>query len=541
MTAVPDFFEPIPSAHHPLKRGIATFSAHDDANLALDSVRALATSNLFSFAKLIAPERVFGEIHKEVFDWLQNSTSPNQLLLLPRAHMKSFCIAVWCAWWITKHPETTILYVSATSTLAEEQLYAIKNILTSKIYMKYWPEMCNPEEGKREKWSSIAISVDHPRRREEGTRDPTVRTAGLTSTTTGLHADVVVADDVVVPENAYTADGRAKCAAAMSQMASILNPGGFTKACGTRYHPADQYQIWKDQVMPVFDTTTGEHVDDQPIWDIKEHVVEEDGVFLWPRTARRDGKMFGFDRQELARISTMYSDRTQFQAQYYNDPNDPESARLDESRFQYFDHKNLTNKYGTWYYKDDKLNLFAGIDFAYTTHKRSDYTAICVIGVDAAHNIYVLDLTRFKTDKIQEYYDQIDKLHQRWGFTKLRAEVTAAQSIIVGDLKDRIKANGGRIKIDPHKPNRQLGSKEERIAAVLEPRYDNLQIYHYRGGYIPMLEEELLLARPAHDDLKDVLAFTVEKAKAPRERVERDAPQDTTHLFNSRFGGVAFR
>ena len=36
-----------------------------------------------------------------------------------------------------------------------------------------------------------------------------------------------------------------KTAASMSQMASILNTGGMTKACGTRYHPADQYNEWK--------------------------------------------------------------------------------------------------------------------------------------------------------------------------------------------------------------------------------------------------------------------------------------------------------
>lgn len=504
----------------------------------IQEIRELAEADLYTFARLVHPEREYGEIHQKVFNWLQNATCPNQLLLLPRAHMKSHCIEVWCCWWITKHPETSILYVSATTTLAEAQLYAIKNTLTSPIYRRYWPEMVEEDEGKREKWTTGAISVDHPKRKAEGVRDYTVVAAGLSTNTTGLHAEVIVADDVVVPDNAYTEEGRRKTAAAMSQMASILNTGGIVKACGTRYHPADQYSIWKDQVVPVFDNegkTTGET---QPIWDIMEEVVERDGKFLWPRTARSDGKLFGFNGEELARISAMYSDRTQFYAQYYNDPNDPESNRLDHSRFQYYDKQYLENKYGKWYFKDEKLNVYAAIDFAFSLSKKADYSAIVVVGVSPTNDIYVLDIDRFKTDKISEYYDRIERMHQKWEFRTLRAEVTVAQAVIVRDLKLRFKQNGSILKIDEHRPNRHQGSKEERIAAVLEPRYDNLQVWHYKGGYIPTLEEELILARPAHDDIKDCLASAVEIAKAPKEKLTDQIHSSVNNMTHSRFGGI---
>ena len=503
----------------------------------LQEIRKLAEADLLTFAKLVHPERMYGEVHEKVFKWLQRSKTPNQLLLLPRAHMKSHCIEVWCCWWITKHPETSILYVSATTTLAEAQLYAIKNTLTSHTYRRYWPDMVNEEEGKREKWTTGAISVDHPQRRAEGIRDFTVIAAGITTNTTGLHADVVVSDDVVVPDNAYTADGRAKCAAAMSQMASILNTGGIVKACGTRYHPADQYAVWKEQEISVF-SDTGEEIDKEPIWDLMEEVVERDGRFIWPRTSRSDGKMFGFNRQELARISAMYSDRIQFYAQYYNDPNDPESQRFDISRFQYYEQRKLALSYGKWWYGDEKLNVYAGIDFAFSLSKKADYSAIVVIGVDGANNIYILDIDRFKTDKINDYYERIERMHQKWEFRRLRAEVTVAQAVIVRDLKDRFKQAGSVISVDEHRPTRHEGSKEERIAAALEPRYENQQIWHYKGGYIPVLEEELIMARPAHDDIKDCLAAVVETARAPKSRMSATT-QNTNVVFSSRFGGIA--
>jgi len=510
-------------------------------NSQIEEIRELAEADLLTFARLVHPEREYGELHENVFKWLQEGNTPNQLLLLPRAHMKSHCIEVWAAWWVTKHPETSILYVSATTTLAEAQLYAIKNTLTSPIYRRYWPEMVNEDEGKREKWSTGAISVDHPRRKEEGIRDFTVFAAGLSTNTTGLHAEVVVSDDVVVPDNAYTEEGRRKCAAAMSQMASILNTGGVVKACGTRYHPADQYSIWKEQVVPIYDEETDVPIGEEPIWDIMEEVVEVDGRFLWPRTARADGKLFGFNRKELARISAMYSDRTQFYAQYYNDPNDPESARLDNSRFQYYDKKHLQQRAGKWYFKDDKLNVYAAIDFAFSLNVKADYSAIVVVGVSAANDIYVLDIDRFRTDKINDYYTHIQDVHQKWDFRLLRAEVTVAQAVIVRDLKDRFKQNGSILKIDEHRPNRHQGSKEERVAAALEPRYDNLQVWHYKGGYIPALEEELIQARPRHDDIKDCLASVVEIAKAPKQKIERDNVAMNTQLTHSRFGGIVYK
>lgn len=506
----------------------------------IEEVRELAEADLYTFACLVNPERVYGEVHKQVFKFLQDCETPNQLLLLPRAHMKSHCIAVWCAWWVTVHPETSILYVSATTTLAEAQLYAIKNLLTSPIYQMYWPEMIHPDEGKREKWSTGMIAVDHPKRKTEGVRDMTIVAAGLSTNTTGLHADVIVPDDVVVPDNAYTEEGRRKCAAAMSQMASILNTGGLVKACGTRYHPADQYSIWKEQMVPEYDDD-GEITGEVPIWEIKEEVVEVNGKFLWPRTARSDGKLFGFDRKELARISAMYSDRTQFYAQYYNDPNDPESQRLTGDRFQYYDKKHLKLSAGQWYYKENKLNVYAAIDFAYTLGAKADYTAIVVIGINPDNEIFVLDIDRFKTDKIAEYYSHIMDMYQRWEFKKLRAEVTAAQSIIVRDLKDKFRSNGTMIRIDEHKPTRHQGSKEERIAAVLEPRYADLQMWHYKGGYIPVLEEELMLARPRHDDVKDCLASAVEIAVAPKQRTRDRDVKSKAHMFNARFGGVRYK
>jgi phage terminase large subunit-like protein len=244
--------------------------------------------------------------------------------------------------------------------------------------------------------------------------------------------------------------------------------------------------------------------------------------------------------QNLARIRAEYSDKVQFHAQYYNNPNDPGSNRINRERFQYYDKKYLKQSDGSWFFKGKKLNVYASIDFAFSLHKKSDFTAVVVIGIDSEGYIYLLDIDRFKSDKISEYFSHIVQLHSKWEFKKLRAEVTVAQSIIVRDLKDKIREEGLRLSIEDFRPTRNLGSKDERIAAALEHRYENNTIWHFKGGYIDILEEELILARPPHDDIKDALASAVEiaiKPKGSRLLEERS----NVLLFNSRFGGANFR
>ena len=502
----------------------------------LEAMRKEAENDLLYFAELMNPLRVYGDIHHEVFKWLSSEDhTVNQLLLLARGHQKSHCMAVWCAWWLTKHPEATILYISATADLAEQQLVAIKLILDCAAYRTFWPDMIDPEEGRREKWSATKICVDHPKRKLEGVRDPSIRIAGLTTNTTGLHADVVIGDDVVVPENAYTDEGRRKVSGAMSQMSSIKNAGGMIKCCGTPYHPRDIYASWKDQMVYIVDDD-GEILDEKHLWDILQAPVETDGQFSWPRSHRTDGKSFGFNHQILAQIKAEYLDRVQFHAQYYLDPNDPESERIHRDGFQYYNQKFIQKLGDRWAYNGRPLNVYAHIDFAFSLRDSADYTAIVVVGIDAEGIIYVLDMDRFKTDKISTYYDRVLELYTQWEFRKLRAEVTVAQAIIVRDLKDRFTKEGLSLSIEEFRPTRSMGSKEERMAAVLEPRYDNNAVWHYKGGYTPMLEEELILARPPHDDLKDALACAIEIAIPPRARKEARIKKNNV-IFHSRFGG----
>src|SRR6266436_4478958 len=225
-----------------------------DLQLRRKERREQAERSLESFINLVHPNRLLGNIHREVISWWTSSNAKShQLLLLPRDHMKSALIAYRVAWELTKDPTLKILYISSTRNLAIKQLKFIKDIFTCDNHMLFWPDMVNKEEAKREKWTEGEISLDDPRRRAESIRDPSIFTAGLTSNIVGLHCDIAVLDDVVVQGNAYTAEGREKVIDQYSYLSSIETLNAEEWVVGTRYHPKDLYSSIVDMEVDEYD------------------------------------------------------------------------------------------------------------------------------------------------------------------------------------------------------------------------------------------------------------------------------------------------
>lgn len=513
----------------------------------LAKLREETKHSLWKFALAVEPHRVYGDCHRELFDFWQYSEAKdidNTLALMPRDHQKSHCLAVRCAWEIYRNPAITIIYVSATSGLAERQLLDIQNILESDTFRTLCPDMIHPDKGKRAMWNTGGISVDHPDREKEGVRDPTVATAGLTTNTTGWHCQFLAKDDVVVPENAYTSDARKKVASACSQLASVLTTGGIECAVGTRYHPRDHYNSLKNMEESIHDEETGEIIDSRRVYAVHERQVEVNGTFLWPRSARKsDGKMFGFNWTELARKKAKYEDKLQFFAQYYNNPNDLENRSIDRSAFRYYNPEHVIMRQGIWYYNERKLKVYAAIDFAFSLKSDADFSCLVVFGIDWEYNVYVLDIYRFKTKKIGVYFENVKNALLKWEFTNLRAEVTVAQVVIAESLKDMIAEEGLHCKVHEHRPMNGDGNKEERMKAALDPKYEAGTVLHYKGGLCSLLEEEVLLDNPEHDDIKDALAAGlsapyVTKPRRPQTEDEGGGRAHSSLNFNSRFGGV---
>jgi phage terminase large subunit-like protein len=461
--------------------------------------------------------------------------------------MKSTLIAYRVVWEITKDPTLRVLFISSTSNLAVKQLKFIKDILTSDTYRLFWPEMVEKDEAKREKWTEKEVCIDHPKRREESIRDPTIFTAGLTSNIVGLHCDISVLDDVVVNTNAYIEEGREKVKDQYSLLSSVETVNAREWVVGTRYHPLDLYQSLVEMEVNKYDEL-GNVIQSHELFEVFERQVESigdgTGEFLWPRQQRTDGKWFGFNAEILANKRSQYLNTLHFRSQYYNDPHDVDSSPIQRELFQYYDQNRLFQDQGRWFFgrrggEATPINVAAAVDFAFATGRKADSTSIVVVGVSGQNDYYVLDIDRFKTDKISEYFQRILKLYEKWGFRKIRCEVSVAQAVIVKDLKENyIRPFGLSLSVDEYRPSRWQGSKEERIMATLQPKYANRQIWHYPSGNCQVLEEELMFANPAHDDIKDALAAAIDFITAPVNTLRYKKENVSVYKFHSKFGGV---
>jgi predicted phage terminase large subunit-like protein len=262
-----------------------------------------------------------------------------------------------------------------------------------------------------------------------------------------------------------------------------------------------------------------------------------------------NNEWYGFDEEELAikkADALIDGDLGLFFGQYYNDPSDESTHLIKNSSFKYIDSKHLDQVGNHWIYKDKKLKLYAAADLAWTDSssknaKRRDHTAVAVVGIDEDGFIYILALERFQTDKPEIYYSKIIELHEYWEFKKITVETNSAGKFIKNFLVDEVRRNGGRLEVEGKTHTSHDGKKEERVAQVLHHRYRNGTIYHTKGGYTKLLEEELKLAKPPHDDLKDVVSIAVAECVAPLKRDGLGRRTNNVVQAHSRFGGTRGR
>jgi hypothetical protein len=507
--------------------------------MTVDDIRELCESSLFEYAKVMFPNRYFGDVHEELFNFFQKSLEyametgdgDNAGALVPRDHQKSFCIAVAVSWAITKYPWFTIAYVSSNPTLSERQLTIIKNVFNSDYHRELWPEMLNYEINPRTKqlehrplssWTKTELSVDH-KDRPKSEKDPTIFATSAKSTNTGAHFKLCVFDDLVTNENYRSAAEREEIREVYQSFASIATTGSLMWLVGTRYGDNDLYADLKEKTYTVFDDDTGEVVEERHLWKWFERVVEDSrtrdgsGNYVWPRAKGGDGNWYGFNATELSRKKSSAFNLELFYAQYYNDPNAADTDNVDARCFQYADPRHLKMEKGVWFYGNKQLRTHCGMDLAFTEggikKVRRDYTAISVIGWDEDGYLYVLEQKRFQTSDIEKYYNELMELWEYWRFKEVSIESNVGGSVVVNFIQNEVRKHTTNLVV---KGIQSSKNKQERIELTLIPLYRNQSVFHFKGGYCKQLEEELRLTRPPHDDLKDSLYIAV--ANSPRQR-----------------------
>lgn len=172
------------------------------------------------------------DLHVRVCMWLEACDEPVRVLQVFRGAAKSTLYAIYKAWRIYIDPTGRSLVWSADTRLAKKMNRDVISVLRRHPFCVGILPMVTPVA---EFW---AIG-------SEDERNATMSAFGVMSNATGGRADAVDFDDIEVPKNIKSAEGREKLRERISDSTHILVPGGQKTYIGT---PHTHETIYDEQI-----------------------------------------------------------------------------------------------------------------------------------------------------------------------------------------------------------------------------------------------------------------------------------------------------
>jgi hypothetical protein len=164
---------------------------------------------------------------------LQNPPSDRFILQGFRGVAKSFITCALIVWLLWKDPQKKCMIVSASKDRADANAVFIKRIIQTIPFLS---ELL-PKDNQRNTQNLFDVGPAVP------DISPSVKSVGITGQITGSRADILVADDVEVPNNSGTQQQRDKLGEAVKEFDAILKPGGQIIYLGT---PQNEMSIYNE-------------------------------------------------------------------------------------------------------------------------------------------------------------------------------------------------------------------------------------------------------------------------------------------------------
>ena len=173
-------------------------------------------------------------LHRRLADWLDAERHDRKaplLLMVFRDAGKSTLVGLFCAYLLYTDPNLRILVLSAEHQLAMKMTRDVRRI----IERHPWTKHLKPK--RSELWAADQLTVE----RSRNLRDPSLLARGISGNITGSRADVIICDDVEVPNTCDTPQKRAALRARLAEVSFILVPNGLQLYVGT---PHSYYSIY---------------------------------------------------------------------------------------------------------------------------------------------------------------------------------------------------------------------------------------------------------------------------------------------------------
>jgi len=136
---------------------------------------------------------------------------------------KSWITVAYVVWRLYCNPQVKVMVVSASKTAADNFTTFCLQLINGM------PELAHLIPRANQRDSKIQFDVGPA----EPSKDPSVKSVGITGQITGSRADLIVPDDIEVPNNSQTQMMREKIAEAIKEFDSVLKPDGDIVYLGT--------------------------------------------------------------------------------------------------------------------------------------------------------------------------------------------------------------------------------------------------------------------------------------------------------------------
>lgn len=171
-------------------------------------------------------------IQYDIAQYLQDS--PKRCIIEAfRGVGKSYITAVYVVHQLLLNPQLKFMVVSASKARADDFSTFTQRIICELPICQHLVA----KEGQR--WSKIAFDVAPAK----ASGSPSVKSVGVTGQLTGSRADIIIADDVEVPNNSMTHMMREKLGETVKEFDAVLKPEGKIIYLGTPQNEMSLYNV----------------------------------------------------------------------------------------------------------------------------------------------------------------------------------------------------------------------------------------------------------------------------------------------------------
>ena len=156
------------------------------------------------------------------------------LLMAFRSSGKSTIVGLFCAWVLACNPDLRIMVLAADLALAKKMVRNVKRIIERH------PLTPGLKPKRRDQWAADQFTVNRPGE----LRDPSMVAKGIGANITGSRAEIIICDDVEVPNTCDSAPKRLDLRERLAEIDYVMVPNGTQLYVGT---PHNYYTIYADR------------------------------------------------------------------------------------------------------------------------------------------------------------------------------------------------------------------------------------------------------------------------------------------------------